>query len=110
MDARWLLAIGLIFPVMGSPASAQDPLPLQVHQGRCEVILTTEHPDDQFYLILGTLGRGGPYRVEVRTEATTDAEKITVERTTSDPAWARQTQALADCQARVRLLQNRQSS
>src|SRR5262245_9307429 len=51
------------------PRPTPETLPVAVHDGRCEVVLPTDHPGEQYALVLGALGRGGPYRVAVHTEA-----------------------------------------
>src|SRR5438105_2645698 len=103
-------ALALFLLAAWRPAEAAlETVPLAVHQGRCEAVLATENKDDQYYLILGALGHAGPYRVEVRTEGTTDALDVERNRAGTDPAWARTTRALADLQARARRQQNRRA-
>src|SRR5205085_2503606 len=76
---------------------------LAVHEGRCECVLATDRPDDQFYLIVGALARkGGPHRVTVRTETTTDALRLQREEPSFDPAWRRRIDEVADRLERAR--------
>src|SRR5205823_5606620 len=83
MDARprrfgpaSLVAVLLLLPAGPAPAESVPVgrlLPLAVRDGRCECVLPTDRPDEKYYLILGSLARtGGPYRITVRTAATTE--------------------------------------
>jgi hypothetical protein len=96
------IALGWLILATTPATAAAEAWPVVVRQGRCEVVLPTEHPDEQYTLILGALGRGGPYRVELQTTATDDPVAIEFDRPAADPAWEQRTRAAADSQSRAR--------
>jgi hypothetical protein len=78
-------------------------VPLDVRGGRCEFVLPSGRPGDQFVLVAGSLDRGaGPHRVTVRTEPTSD--RAWLPRADDDPgsAWRRRTDAAAGRLERAR--------
>jgi hypothetical protein len=55
---------------------------------RCDFVLATAHPDDQFYLVLGSLARqGGPFQVSIQTKTTADRQDLPLVQPEADPAW-----------------------
>jgi hypothetical protein len=104
MDAmpRWICAIAVL-PLLLRPAGAAQLQPLAVRDGRVEAILRTEHADDQFLLILGSLRHGeGLTHVRLSTAATDDAELLPLQIAAPDPLWQRRVEQLAERQAQAR--------
>src|SRR5438045_1490226 len=88
-----LLAVGR--PAFGQ-TTAERWAELEVTAGRCEAVLATEQPDDQYYLIVGSLARSGIHRVTVHTEATTAPEQLPLERPAADAGWKQLVQDRAE--------------
>src|SRR5947209_3310795 len=108
--ARVLLGAALLWlltgPAEAQPVPAGRVLPLTVRDGRCECVLPTSHPDEKYYLILGSLARqAGPFRVTVRTQAAAEPVAVPLDDSAPDPAWTRHVQTL-----RTRLDRARQHS
>jgi len=86
------LLVGLLNAARAQPGPA---LPVAVRDDRCTFVLETGRPDEQYYLVIGSLARqGGPHRVHVRTEQTTEPAAIELERTAPDLSWERHVQDL----------------
>src|SRR5262245_2918815 len=97
--ARVLLGAALLWlltaPAGAQPVPAGRVLPLTVHDGRCECVLPTPHPDEKYYLVLGSLAQQpGPFRVTVRTATASGPVAVPVEDSAPDPAWTRRVQSL----------------
>src|SRR3954453_4177487 len=93
----------LLLALFVHPAVAEELLPLAVQGGRCDFVVPTANADDQFLLVLGaTAQTGGPFRVQLTTAATTDAEVLPLEKRVLDPAWQKHIQYLAARQAESR--------
>src|SRR5438445_13848637 len=94
-----LLAVALV----SAPACAASLEPLAVRDGQCECVLASEHPDDQFLLIVGSLARGGgPFPVRVTSTPTQDREQLPLDNSAPDPAWRDRVQQLAERLERAR--------
>ncbi len=93
----------LLAPCILPRAHAASVVPLTVRDGRCEAVLATARPDEQLYLVLGSLSRAaGPCRVTVRTEATTGPETVPIEPPARDRAEAAYLCELGERLERVR--------
>jgi hypothetical protein len=98
-----LTALGVLALVAGPALRAAEVVPVQVRDGWAEIVLPTDHPNDKYFLILGSLAReAGPYSVTVRTEATTDAARFSPEPAAADHAWERRVTELAGRLERAR--------
>src|SRR4051812_38843881 len=101
--AFWLV---LALPILCRPAfgqtAAEQRAALEVSAGRCEAVLASEHPDDQYYLVVGSLARSGTHRVTVQTAATTEPERLPLEQPISDDGWKQTVQDRAERQERAR--------
>jgi hypothetical protein len=99
MDARRWKAFGTIFWLVAFAGWARaesvptgQVIPLAVRDGRCECVLPTEHPDDKYYLIVGSLARDlSPRRVTIHTTATDDPVSVAREKPPADDGWERRT-------------------
>jgi len=78
-------------------------LPVRVENGQCEIVLSTPHANDQFYLILASLSRRpGPQSVLVRAEATSRPVHIPVAAPVADEAWQERIRELGERLAKAR--------
>jgi hypothetical protein len=105
MGAGSKLLVGFVFLGLMNFAQAQTlrPLPIAVKDNRCTFVLTSIEPDEQYYLVIGSLARqGGLFRVQVRTEAAYGPESLPVEAPAMDPDWIGSIQALRERLARAR--------
>jgi hypothetical protein len=106
MDVRrYLGALFVAAQLLAPPRAFAAPLlPLAVADGRCECVLATEHDDDQYLLILGSMSRSPmPQRVMLCTATAAEPELLPLAKPVADPRWRQQIQQLADRQARARL-------
>ncbi len=84
------------------PAHA-EPLPLQVDRGRSTFVFKTTSPDDQYYLVVGSLGPASQTcRVLVRAEFSPGPERLPLEPTSRDPAWNKRIADLASQMEKTR--------
>jgi hypothetical protein len=78
-------------------------IPLAVRDECCECILPTEHPDDKYYVIIGSLARDlDGRRVTIRAEASSDPVSVPRAKPPADDGWERRTQEVAEKQERAR--------
>ncbi len=99
---HYVYAIGLLL-LLASGARAEQLLPLAVQDGRCEFVLPTEHTDDQFLLIVGSLAQsGGPFHLRITSEPTTAAARLPLSKSPADPLWQKHVKELAALQATAR--------
>jgi hypothetical protein len=106
MEVRRYLGALCVAALLLVPESAQAAplLPLAVADGRCQCVLATEHDDEQYLLILGSMSRApAPQRIVLSTAATSAAELLPLAKPVVDPQWHQHIQQLADRQARARL-------
>jgi hypothetical protein len=97
------LAVLTLFLAAGVPGRAADWVALEVRDGKGEYVLRTEHPDDTYFLILGSLSpEAGPHPVTVETAAAAGPASLPKARPAGDPAWRRRVAALAEQLARAR--------
>ena len=95
LGRRLGILIGAIWLALASFAWAQ-PMPLAVEQNHAECVLATPHPDDQFYLMVGSLTEAShTTRITVRTESSPGPEFILLEKSTPDPLWKTRIEAAA---------------
>src|SRR5712691_11249611 len=72
-------------------------IPLAVHEDRCECVLPSEHQDDKYYLIVGSLARDVQRRkITIRTEPTADPVSVARAKPPADDGWERRTRELAE--------------
>src|SRR5262245_44175378 len=101
---RRAVAAALALALAVAPAAAAEPWqPLALTAGRCEAALSTDHADDQFLLVVGTLARGGgPFPFTVAAGPTSAPAAVPLDRTAPDPAWQARVRELAARQAQAR--------
>jgi hypothetical protein len=98
-----LAALVLLALVAGPPPRAAEIVPVKVCDGQAEVVLSTDDPDDRYFLIVGSLARqAGPFPVTVQTEATTAPLSLPREQPTADAAWQKRIKEQAGRLARAR--------
>lgn len=95
MAAFWNRACWVSLLVLAVPARADEPIPLAVQAGRCACVLSTHGPADKYLLVVGTLAaQPGPYRVTLRTEATSAAAHLPRADDSPSLAWVQRTAEL----------------
>jgi hypothetical protein len=110
MDARRWVSFGKVVwlvAIVGGARSESVPtsqvIPLEVRDGRCECVLPTEHPDDKYYLIVGSLARDlGQRKVAIQTAATDDSISIARDKPVADDGWESRTHELRDRLDKIR--------
>jgi hypothetical protein len=72
-------------------------IPLGVRDDSCECVLATEHRDDKYYLIVGSLARDlNSRKITIRTEPTSDPVSVARVKPPADDGWERRTRELAE--------------
>ena len=98
-----LTRCGVLLLMLSGPVARAEVIPLATQQGRCEFILPTPDPAEEFFLIVGSLADGSTTtKVQVRISPSAGPAFLPLEKTKPDSAWKAQVEAKARFLERAR--------